>query len=143
MRQGNWRKTVKGKVQVSLNPPWDWKGASPPLYHYGDVLQIYGRLELPPAARNLGEFDYRAYLARRGIFARMGVEPQDVEVLGHRQSGGETGVRRQGVGVGVMEQALPPREAGILAAVLFGDQERPEEVEVYGVSGSIGRLLPL
>ncbi len=39
-----------------------------PAYHYGDVLLVKGKLETPP---RLGEFDYQAYLAHRGIYATM------------------------------------------------------------------------
>jgi len=105
VRQGERREAVKEKVEVSVYRPrgkaqggeetsastWGM-GATQgrtvtlgyPIYRYGDVFEVYGQLELPPTARNPGEFDYRTYLARRGIFTRMGVEPQDVRLLGHR-----------------------------------------------------------
>ena len=39
-----------------------------PAYHYGDVLQVKGRLETPP---QLDDFDYEGYLERQGIYATM------------------------------------------------------------------------
>ncbi len=39
-----------------------------PSYHYGDRLRVRGKLEAPP---QLEEFDYRDYLARRGIYSTM------------------------------------------------------------------------
>jgi competence protein ComEC len=37
-----------------------------PIYHYGDVLKITGRLETPP---QFEDFDYKNYLARQGIYS--------------------------------------------------------------------------
>jgi DNA internalization-related competence protein ComEC/Rec2 len=37
-----------------------------PAYHYGDVLQVTGKLETPP---QFEDFDYRSYLARQGIYS--------------------------------------------------------------------------
>jgi competence protein ComEC len=46
-------------------------------YHYGDVLQVKGKLETPP---QLDDFDYEGYLARQGIYSTM-LYPE-IEVLG-------------------------------------------------------------
>lgn len=40
-----------------------------PVYEYGDLLQVSGELEQPPD--DLDGFDYRAYLARQGIYSTM------------------------------------------------------------------------
>ena len=37
-----------------------------PTYQYGDLVQVTGELEEPP---QLEDFDYRAYLARQGIYS--------------------------------------------------------------------------
>jgi len=47
-----------------------------PAYEYGDVLQVKGKLEIPP---QLDDFDYRDYLAHQGIYSTM-LYP-DIEVL--------------------------------------------------------------
>jgi len=39
-----------------------------PEYEYGDVLRVTGELETPP---QLGDFDYKDYLERQGIYATM------------------------------------------------------------------------
>jgi len=39
-----------------------------PTYNYGDVLLVTGRLETPP---RLNDFDYKGYLAHRGIYSTM------------------------------------------------------------------------
>jgi competence protein ComEC len=54
---------VEGLVLVKL-PPY-------PQYHYGQQVSVSGKLQQPRAAERPGEFDYRAYLARKGIFTLM------------------------------------------------------------------------
>ncbi len=39
-----------------------------PAYKYGDVLQVKGKLEIPP---ELDDFDYKGYLERQGIYSTM------------------------------------------------------------------------
>ncbi len=60
-----------------INLDGDWLEASGgvlvrttryPSYRYGDLLQVSGELEEPP---QLSDFDYRAYLARQGIYSTM------------------------------------------------------------------------
>lgn len=62
---------VRGRLLLLL-PPY-------PAYAYGQQLAVYGRVQEPPIPRRVGTFDYRDYLARKGIFAQMR-EPQ-VQVL--------------------------------------------------------------
>ena len=51
-------KPVKGKVLI-FAPLY-------PLYHYGDVLKVKGKIQIP---RNFSGFNYRRYLSRFGIYA--------------------------------------------------------------------------
>jgi len=60
-------------TQVKLDEEWqDVSGTALlfvphyPDYHYGDVLRVTGKLETPP---RFDDFDYRAYLARHGIYS--------------------------------------------------------------------------
>ncbi len=46
---------------------------------YGDQVRIQGRLRVPSQARNPGEFDYRAYLARRSIHVLMTLRPESIQ----------------------------------------------------------------
>ncbi len=62
---------VEGRLLLNL--------PSYPAYHYGQQIRVLGRIKEPQAAERPGDFDYRAYLARQGIFALM-QEPL-VEVL--------------------------------------------------------------
>ena len=40
---------------------------------YGDSVKIRGRLEIPDTPRNPGSMDYRAFLARQGVYSTMAV----------------------------------------------------------------------
>jgi competence protein ComEC len=58
---------ASGRLLANL-PPY-------PAYHYGQRLLLSGALEPPRSAERPGEFDYRQYLARKGIFVLLN-EPQ-------------------------------------------------------------------
>lgn len=55
---------ASGKVKVALIPG---EGDTLPQIDRGDVLTVRGNLRSPRGERNPGEFDYRAYLNRRGV----------------------------------------------------------------------------
>jgi len=61
-----WRKNqppsrTKGKVRLNIYQQ------PPPKLRYGDRLRLYAKLYPPTNFKNPGSFDYRRYLARRGI----------------------------------------------------------------------------
>jgi len=137
LEQGEWSKAVDEDVQVTIFS--DGSAGTVAAYRYGDVLKIHGLLSKPPAARNPGEFDYRAFLWRRGIHAQMAVGPEAAEKLGE-----ETPNRLYQVAysakdrvVQVLHENLDPREAGVLQALLFGDKERLDD-QLKAVFSSLG-----
>ncbi|WP_022836189.1 DNA internalization-related competence protein ComEC/Rec2 [Salisaeta longa] len=62
---------VTGRVQVTR---WVDDRAAHPDVRDGTCVVVTGRLQRPPTRRNPGAFDYRAYLARRGVYWTMTLE---------------------------------------------------------------------
>ncbi len=125
--RGDGLKESKGRVKVFAKPPRELvQSRDEPYFHYGDRLELTGRLEEPPA---LGDFDYRAYLANQGIHSTMPF-PQ-VSLLddggGNPARGFLYSLRRK-VSSG-LDQALPEPQASLANALLLGLRGRlPQDV---------------
>lgn len=94
-----------------------------PVYNYGDSLSVHGMLSLPGEPGNPGEFDYRAYLERRGIGAILKAESKNITRLGIKGNP----ITRQLLLfkeklLSVSRQTLSPSKAALVNGIVFGTQ---------------------
>lgn len=95
------------------------------LYEYGSELNFKGRLTLPKGVRNPGGFDYRRYLAQKGVSASIFVNGEGI-VKGDRYKASlliKTGQKLKSRIVGVIDRSLPRQQAGLLNGMLIGYRE--------------------
>jgi competence protein ComEC len=89
------------------------------VWRYGDVIRVEGRLEAPP---RMSTFDYREYLARKGVFAWL-ARPDGIERIGENAGAPlhaqllllKDRVRQ------TIKQILPMPESALLNGILIGD----------------------
>jgi len=113
------RREVSG-VALLFVPPY-------PAYAYGDLLEVTGKLSTPP---QLDDFDYAAYLARRGVTATM-LYP-DIEVRATDQGFPPLAWIHslRGRLAGALAEVLPEPQASLAQGVLLGMRSSiPETVE--------------
>jgi len=100
---------------------------------YGDLVEVVGQLRQPQGKRNEGGFDYRAYLARKGVFGTIYVrDAADVKKIG--AGGGYFWMRwmdnlRRKV-EGIFEQTMKdaPIYASVLKGIILGQKQAlPED----------------
>jgi competence protein ComEC len=93
-------------------------------FDYGRELTFEGELTLPRGVRNPGGFDYRRYLAQKGVGALMFTYPYAIEA-GGRQGNFlvEAGLSIRKRIVTVIEKSLPRQQAGLLNGMLIGYRE--------------------
>ncbi len=107
-------RTISGNILVTVRNAYRH-------WHYGDVVRVPLRLRPP---RNRGErFDYRAFLARRGIY-RVAYLHNDWEAVRVSRGGGvrsriETARRRIGRFV---ERRFEPENGALVKALMLGDR---------------------
>ncbi len=103
------------------------RGAAFPQYEYGDLLEIEGKLEKPPA---LDDFDYREYLLRRGIasiITHPKVRPL-AEGEGNPISAALIDLRSRLSGA--LSDALPEPEASLAGGILLGARSQiPQDLK--------------
>jgi len=121
---GDGLRTASGEVVVWLDQP-----ADDHQLRFGDVIEFRGLLQRVPVPVNPGQFDYRAHLARRGVFYEARVRSAAaVSVLGHESSWWmECGMWMQrrflasaGRGLETSRVGDEPVVVGLLRAMLVG-----------------------
>ena len=119
---GGVERPVEG-LALLLLPPF-------PVYGYGDRLVATGELSAPRGAERPGAFDYRAYLAHRGVFTLMR-EPGGVRALPGSSGIGPLAalLRFRERCRAVMLRSLPEPQAALGVGILLGIQSSiPDEV---------------
>jgi len=125
---------VCGKVWLRVR---DFRGQ----LGYGDQVRLRGRLRPPEKARNPGEFDYQAYLARRSIYVVMSLRSESILVIGEGKlrwwQGVVRAVRQHLDGVVSGTLTGPPKD--LLLGVLLGERRGlpPEVMKAFSDSGVI------
>jgi competence protein ComEC len=121
----------EGLVLVVL-PPY-------PAYAYGDRLMVRGALRRPRAAERPGEFDYRAYLAHRGIFVML-TEPEEARRLPGRRGLAPLAavLAFRAHCQAVLLRVLPEPQAALAIGVVLGIQSSiPDEVyQTFSITGT-------
>ncbi|MBM7855696.1 competence protein ComEC [Desulfohalotomaculum tongense] len=95
------------------------------IFQYGDVIKIKGEIRTVPSPGNPGQFDYRRYLERRGIYAVMFVWPgQSIEKVGAAHNTGFKGMALslKGKLQTVLDRTLPPAQSALVQGMLFGSR---------------------
>lgn len=108
-----------------------WKGAP----EFGDELTLFGIAEVIPPPRNPGEFDMRAYLARRDVLRMLFVRyPEDGALIRH--GGGNRILRLAQKSRAWMQNALcrgledAPEVQNFLSGIVLGlRHQTPEDIE--------------
>jgi competence protein ComEC len=112
----------------------------------GDRLGAQLMLRRPRNLGNPGEFDYEAYLARRGIYVTA-FAPDDADFyhLGHVGNGVAGWFSRWRRGVGALfERTLPETEAGVLGALIVGTETAlPRELRTAFSRAGVSHVLSI
>src|SRR5439155_15984021 len=87
-------------------------------FQYGDRVRVYGALETPPVFEG---FDYREYLARSGVYAR--VRGADVAFVGARAANPAAQALHdfKAYALSVTGRLFPSPAAALLSGILLGD----------------------
>ncbi len=121
----------EGQVLVVL-PPY-------PTYGYGDRLQVRGELRRPRPAERPGEFDYRAYLAHRGIFVMLTGPEEAHQMPGRRGLAPLAAVLAfRAHCQAILLRSLPEPQAALAIGVVLGIQSSiPDEVyRTFSITGT-------
>lgn len=120
-------KNIKGKIIIT-----QLSDGNSVLLSYGDGVTVEGQLTEPKGATNPGGFDYRRYLAGKGIYASMYLNKNGIVPEG--KNGGnpfvKAGIYIRLKIVDIINRTLPEQQAGLLNGMLIGYRDGlTEEVE--------------
>jgi len=117
LSDGHVVRLAHGSVQVSGNA-----SALTEMPETGDIFWLRGRLEAPPTATNPGAFDYRAFLANRGVFCWMRVRAEDTRFVQHQTTPLRWLVKNLREAIHRGNAALTPRFAGLMNGLVLSDR---------------------
>lgn len=105
-------------------------------WHYGDVIRAFGTIDAPPV---LAEFNYREYLARKGILSWM-PRPDEVQRIGSGQ-GNPLYAALLDVRAALRlstQRVMPAPESALMNGILIGDDnEIPARIAAaFGCTGT-------
>jgi len=134
--------SVREKVQVRIRLAGDAEAPKARLLERGDAVAVRGTLDRPNDAGNFGAFDYRAYLARRGIWWLLSAKGwETVTPLPGRTPWSAALLRwtdRIRVRTGLlMDRLYPGGDAGYMKGLVAGirDDVDPELYDVFSRLG--------
>ena len=116
---------IRGKIRITVEKNLPVK------IDYGDTLKVFSQIKAPELPKNPGQFDYREYLKKRGVFYTAYAKVQNVETI---SVGGNPFVKfsfalKKRL-VEIIYASLPFEEAKILDGIMLGNQRAMSD-EVY------------
>ncbi len=128
------KKKVRGKVLLSMQKSNDIQ-----LFEYGREIKVSGKINIPKGKTNPRGFDYRKYLNHSGVSATIFVVDRNIHLQDSVKGNifVKAGLSIRERIVNVINQSLPPQQAGLLNGMLIGYREGlTDEVEdVFSRSG--------
>lgn len=126
-----------GRILVRADPEAVKRDAPRPL-RYGQRVRVLGTLKRPAGSQNPGEFDYRAFLARTGLFTVMNARNIDVlpEAPAPSLIGGAIALKNDALDL--LSRHLPADHAALLGSLLFGDGASPLDPETAEAFRALG-----
>ena len=130
--------TVKVRVSLRLDP--DHPEA---LLRYGQTLEFEGRIQLPTAAQNPGQFDYAQFLKNRGVAYTASAFPGSWRALPQEPPHGfflsALAARWRAAAEVRIDALWPYPESALMAGILLGERVGlPQDlVETFIVTGTV------
>jgi competence protein ComEC len=115
---------IEDTAKIRLNVFTARENVNAQRYEKGDILGLTGGLEIPRGRRNPAGFDYRQYLARRGIHYTLSTTQTDIEKVGEKRfsitSSFMEFVRNRVHAV--FSESVGGREGALMIAMMLGDR---------------------